>query len=181
MSDLMAQGRFSEAVHLGERARERHGELPRTDLYLATAQLFANDLETAGLTYRKHQDVELPLIIFLGVFPHTALGHIALAQGDPAAATVYLERGLRQDMDAVQRGRETWSFRYDAASIHALRGETDQALEWLGKAVEAGWRGWPFRDSPLFASLRGDPRYTRILEEVDRMVAEARVAAGVDR
>ena len=180
MNDLLAQGRFSEAVHLGERARERHGELPRTDLYLATARLFANDLGASELAYGKYQDVELPLIMFLGVFPNTALGHIALAQGDPTAANTYLERGLRQDMDAVQRGRETWSFLYDAASIHALRGETDQALEWLGEAVEAGWRGWPFRDSPLFASLRGDPRYARILEQVDRKVAEARIAAGVD-
>jgi len=55
---------------------------------------------------------------------------------------------------------------YNLACLNSLRGERSPALEWLRKAVEAGFRDrdWIRMDRDL-DSLRGDERYTRLLAD----------------
>ena len=57
---------------------------------------------------------------------------------------------------------------YVLAQIAAVEGNNDAAIEYLRKAVDAGWtRAWFGRIDPIMADLRKDARYMQILEELE--------------
>jgi serine/threonine-protein kinase len=96
--------------------------------------------------------------------------------GDPAliglAAFFYASRGQRERIDArfFRYQPETvfdgdWA--YWTAGTYALLGEREKALIWLRRAVKIGNHNYPwFQRDKNFNSLRGDPEYQRIMEEV---------------
>ena len=56
---------------------------------------------------------------------------------------------------------------YQIAEIHAWRGETDQAFEWLNRAYAQHDGGLAtLKFSPFIASLRRDPRYAALLKKM---------------
>ena len=66
--------------------------------------------------------------------------------------------------------------------IHAVRGETDQALRQLARSEQAGWRrGWRYyRDfDPNLASIRNEPEFKAVFADIERDMAQqrARLAA----
>ena len=53
------------------------------------------------------------------------------------------------------------------AVIHLGLGETDQAFEWLDKALEArDWQMVLLNVEPLFDGVRSDPRFAALVERV---------------
>jgi quercetin dioxygenase-like cupin family protein len=72
------------------------------------------------------------------------------------------EREARALMDeALARDPEAWQGAYNAACFEAISGRSDEALEWLRKAIEGGGpdvKGYADED-PDFGALRSDPRY----------------------
>jgi len=115
-----------------------------------------------------------------GAGAETYLAYLLLRTGRRGEAEALLEESLATDRRAADEGNEDWSVPYDTACVHALRGEKDEALRWLDKAVDAGWRGWPLGTrSPLLDSLRSDPRFQRIEAHLQELVAEMRRRAGL--
>jgi tetratricopeptide (TPR) repeat protein len=54
---------------------------------------------------------------------------------------------------------------YSLARVYASFDMQEQAFEWLGKALQLGFDDIRFvREDPVLAGLRGDPRFTRLLE-----------------
>jgi hypothetical protein len=86
--------------------------------------------------------------------------HVAFAllrRGDERGGRAIVEEALARDPDA-------WQGAYNAACFEALTGNTDEALEWLRKAVERGGqdiKGFADEDSD-FDALRADPRYAAL-------------------
>jgi tetratricopeptide (TPR) repeat protein len=57
---------------------------------------------------------------------------------------------------------------YNVACCHARLGEKDQALEWLQKALDLGFRSLrQIREDDDLSSLRGDPRFQKMVASVD--------------
>lgn len=77
--------------------------------------------------------------------------------GDRAAAFADLLRA-----DTIAPGDPEVSF--DTAVVYNHFGETDQALQWLGKAVSAGYSPSIARDYPFFDKMRSDPRFQKIFK-----------------
>jgi serine/threonine-protein kinase len=64
---------------------------------------------------------------------------------------------------ALQYGHGEKELLFTAAEVYNQLGETGIALEWLGKAVRAGYPVSKFRDFPTFGNLQQNPRYQELV------------------
>jgi TolB-like protein/tetratricopeptide (TPR) repeat protein len=98
--------------------------------------------------------------------------------GQTAAAAAAMEEILKANQKAIDDGVE-WAIPFvQNAAIHALRGESAAALDWLDRAYDAGWRD--ARTSaldPLLVSIRREPRFARFVSRIEADVAAMRARA----
>jgi len=101
------------------------------------------------------------------------------------AAFLYASRGQRDRIDPrILKARPAdvidGDLAYWTGGIHALLGEKEDALAWLRRAVAVGNHNYPwFQRDKNYDSLRGDPEYQRIMEEVRRHWEQYKRAFGV--
>lgn len=79
----------------------------------------------------------------------------------------------------VQQGNETYYPRIELAAMYSLRGNTQQAFEWLELAYATGARDYHALElDPLFEKLRADSHFKEITQlmarDVERMRERAR-------
>lgn len=68
----------------------------------------------------------------------------------------------------VERGFRVPASSYNVACCLALKNEADPAFTWLERAVQAGFAQVElYRNDPDISTLRGDPRYQRILRQLE--------------
>ncbi len=97
---------------------------------------------------------------------HMRLGSAHLGMGEVERAQSAFATGLDAYVQRVALGADEPFTRYYAAAIHALRGESDEALAHLEKsaaAVPAFVRARA-RIEPEWDALRSDPRFQRLVE-----------------
>ena len=87
-----------------------------------------------------------------------------------ALAMIYHALGRESDSDkalAVLKREHADGNAYQLAEIHAIRGETDQALNWLERAVNERDAGVTHaKVNPRFRPLYGDPRWSPLLTKI---------------
>jgi serine/threonine protein kinase/Flp pilus assembly protein TadD len=107
----------------------------------------------------------------------TYVAYLYARAGRHTEAKTLLKEALEADRQHLASGNEHWGVPLDMACAHALRGENDDALRWLAKAIEAGWRGFPSAGPDvLLASLRNDQRFLRLRVRLDGLLASLRRA-----
>jgi serine/threonine-protein kinase len=68
---------------------------------------------------------------------------------------------------------------YWLATAYALEGMTDEAFEWLARAIDLGNENRPWYEAnPEWAELRGDPRFAELMDRIARSQAQTRGAQG---
>jgi len=82
-------------------------------------------------------------------------------------ATGQIERGLEWAAKAVAIDENDTGILYNVACVHAQAGRADEAIDYLAKAVVAGFahKEWVSND-PDLEPLRDHPRYKALLEEM---------------
>ncbi|MEL7451692.1 MAG: tetratricopeptide repeat protein, partial [Pseudomonadota bacterium] len=87
---------------------------------------------------------------------------VLIANGELRQGEALVEEVLLQATAAAQSPEASWSDYWTMAACLALKGEADQAFEWLEKAAAAGRRFhlWDARDD-MFAPLRSDERFAK--------------------
>jgi adenylate cyclase len=83
----------------------------------------------------------------------------------------YHALGQQQKSDAALQEAKTKyaeNSPYQIALVHAYRGETDEAFEWLDRAYDARDSGlaWFLRTDPFLANVKSDPRYAALLRRM---------------
>jgi len=175
--------RDAEALQQARNAMKVLPGDPRLLYAVAVAELTIGDLP------RAQQLFEQVLSAFRGIRVsnrtagagvETHLAFVHLRAGRRGEAATLLEESFAADRREADSGNQDWSVPYDMACVHALKGEKNEAFRWLGKAVEAGWRGWPLgtRD-PLLDSLRSDPRFSAIETRLQMLISQMRKRAGL--
>lgn len=157
LSDQLYQGhRFAEAAESARRALHRSPESPSAIVNLAVTQLFLEDPEGA---LESVATIDIPFYaLFIDALAEFDLGRRAASD----SALAELSRNYA-DQRAVY-----------IAAIHAYRGEKDDAFQWLQRAIDERQRTLAMRTEPLFDSVRDDPRWQRVLEQLglsDQQVA----------
>ncbi len=89
----------------------------------------------------------------------------------PGLPLAYYALGQNQQSEAALReakAKYAETMPYQIATVHAYRGEIDQAFEWLDRAYDARDTGlaWYLKTDPLLANIRGDARYTALLRKM---------------
>ena len=90
---------------------------------------------------------------------------------DIGLAMIYHALGRKRDSDAalarvISNYGDLWP--HDVAQVYAYRGDLDESFKWLEKAYAERRYGLILvRDDPLFARVRGDPRYRVLLHKMN--------------
>jgi serine/threonine-protein kinase len=111
----------------------------------------------------------------------TLLGLVLHRRGELAGAAALWQEALAADNADLAKGYDNPDRPLEIAAIHAIRGETTAALDWLDRGYEAGWRDYRnTRRDPFFAGLRSDDRFRALLarmeSDVRTMERRARLA-----
>ena len=78
-----------------------------------------------------------------------------LGERDPA---------LKYLNQALAYGKSDKEILFSAALVYNRLGETGTALEWLSKALQAGYSLATVRESPDLDNLHGNPRYQALVQ-----------------
>ena len=117
----------------------------------------------------------------LPVTIRTLYAYQLLKRGETARASALLEESLAAARKALDAGSDGSEWPLEIAAIHAVRGERDEAVRWVEAAYRAGDRFFrELRRDPFMASLRADPGFTRIVQQMETDVAAIRKRVDVN-
>ncbi|MGB6034610.1 MAG: protein kinase [Bacteroidota bacterium] len=177
IGSLLDQGRTDDARGHAEKLLESLPDDYSAIGWAGDVAMFGGDYEKAEQYYSRlgGQSTRPDFFDVTALPPEIHLAHIYMSAGRTGEAEQILEQKSREALAALEEGDERARIRYEMAAINALRGEQAEALEWLQKAIESGWRKYSLahRD-PIFAGLVGDPRFDGMMQEVKKMVRESR-------
>jgi len=131
--------------------------------YAALAELFSGHYEKAQEYYQKigEQPIEL--------------GYIYWKAGRKDEAKKLFQGNLDRLHKRLEQGDESNDIGVSMAAIYAVQGNRNEALRWLQKAVDAGYRYYRYISRyPLLENIRDDERFKRIIDETKAKVAEMR-------
>lgn len=98
-------------------------------------------------------------------FSPIGLGQIRLLQGNRIEAEVYLSHAMFNLNAEIEQGSQSADLPYYIASIHAIRGNRTQALEWLQKAMDKKWVDHTMIEyGPYFLKYRTDSDFLKIVQ-----------------
>jgi len=163
---LYAQGRLREAEEALQEAQARGTAHVDLSLLRGEIALVQGDRALAARAFRAAAELR----------PHngyatTLVRLVESGQPDPGAWEARIG-ALQAAIAGGDRWPENW---LELALIHDVLGRREAAIGALGDAVAAGWRDREYlRGSPLYAGLRGDPGFARVIDEIARRVAAER-------
>ncbi len=113
-------------------------------------------------------------IIGWGYSPAINSAHLPLKSGDAGTAAVMLEDARRALAPALEDRYTAGGANYLLASISAIEGQTDEAMDLLEKAIASGWTShWYAPRDPNLESLWSEPRFQALIadlrSEMDRL------------
>lgn len=166
-------GRVEEAWTRARRAMARFPENRSLRMLASDVALSVDPAEARRLLepfFREAPDAES-----YNYYGRTYRTHYAYAlreTGDTARARSLIDQAIDHARNELDRGNESPFLLTELAALHALRGERESALEWLGRANERGF-AMPciVRYDPLLAGLRAEPRFQDVLRDMDRRLA----------
>ncbi len=178
---LAATGRVSEGIAALRSATEREPLFVYAWTDLGLLQMMGGDLAGAGTALARALEIDpenrlalrhLAVLRLLEGKPEAALA-VARRNAEPlwrvmGSALAYRDLGQEADsraaLDELVR-TQGHGAAYQIAEVHAWRGETDLALEWLEQAHAHRDLGLALevKGDPLLRKVRGDPRYAALL------------------
>jgi TolB-like protein/cytochrome c-type biogenesis protein CcmH/NrfG len=113
----------------------------------------------------------------LGYWHHNEvlIGLSLLQFGQQEEAEHLLLPVIEAYQERVEKGQRDWGLEWDLASIHAVRGERKEAMDWFERAYEAGFRfvRWAPVD-PAFDAFRDDARYLNVMARMEADIERMR-------
>ncbi len=171
---LLALGRYQQAL---EQSRKYLSAAPgryTALFYAGYAALFSNKLEPAKQYFQKTIELYSTRNMFF-LCNTTLLGYIYWKKGDKGEARKLLEQSFNFDRNALEQGVEHLGIPLDLATVHAIRGNKEEALKWLQKVIDIGWLEFPgYLIDSLWENLHSDKRFKKMIAEANAKVFKIR-------
>jgi len=98
--------------------------------------------------------------------PRARLAWFLLKRGDRAGAEKMLADAERQATEHWRAGIESGALAVELAAIMSMRGDADQAVTWMQRAFELGWREWIDNADPMLAPAASNPRFQAVVKQI---------------
>jgi TolB-like protein/Tfp pilus assembly protein PilF len=177
----LAFGEYDKAIAHSQSYLSKIPDYPYAIRYAALAELFSGHDEKAREYYLRYfqksgrAPIELPYLNLRGGDPSVELGYLYWKTGRKDEARELFQGILDRLQKRLEQGDESSGIRFYTAAIYAVRGNKEEALKWLQKAVDAGWLYYRYLSRhPLFENVRDDDRFKRIGDDIKAKVAEIR-------
>jgi eukaryotic-like serine/threonine-protein kinase len=160
-----------------QRARQLFERFPNSLEAAEVLFLLRSDDAGAALEslYRRAPDQRFGLIVRT---VRTTYAYTLWDAGLRERAEVLFDESVAFSVQALAEGDEGFGFPYELASIAAVRGRADEALDLLEQAYGAGLRWAMLLElDPMLDTLREEPRFVDLLARMHRDVATMRAAA----
>jgi len=72
----------------------------------------------------------------------------------------------RQATEHWRAGIESGALAVELAAIMSMRGDADQAVTWMQRAFELGWREWIDNADPMLAPAASNPRFQAVVKQI---------------
>jgi serine/threonine protein kinase/Flp pilus assembly protein TadD len=164
------KGQYDEAFGYGQRILSLDSK-DLTGLILAgDAQIFSGNLVKAREYYEQALSIDSTRWNF-----YTNLGYLLWKSGQTVRAQKMFNEGLKRALKEIEKGNEWWDPPFHIAAVNAITGRKAEALEWLQRAIDAGWRfsSLGLKD-PLLENLRNDDQFKQMMDQVKSKVDEMR-------
>ena len=110
-----------------------------------------------------------------GYMPAVHLARLYMMTSSNGQGTALLEQAEQHVLQVEKESPGIPGAHYVRASIYAVRGNDQDALESLQQATHAGWtRPWFLERDPIFAAYHGEPEYQSILIRMRMHIAAER-------
>jgi DNA-binding SARP family transcriptional activator/TolB-like protein len=183
---LSAMGRHEEAMQHAQRARTLDPTAPIIQTWIGLRYYFAGKYDEAIAEYAKAVELDrefAPAHWHQGwAYEQTGRFKEGIASAERALASdpqnllyltslahAYAKAGMKTEARALlarlaEASKQRHASAYHTAVVYAALGQTDAALDWLDRAYDekSPWIGY-LRVDPRVASLRGDPRFDRLV------------------
>jgi non-specific serine/threonine protein kinase/serine/threonine-protein kinase len=163
--------RFARALAIGERALgPDHPNLIWTLGPYALLMLNRGDAEGAHATLERALQIAEKAygpshVSVAGTVEMFGFHYYQKGEYDEALRWYRRALGIREEIFGAGHPATGWNL-YDQSCILALNGEPEAALATLRRALEVGWANARIFEDDDFDSLKGDPEFDAILEEV---------------
>lgn len=163
----IGQGRSDEAIKLVPKVLEIDKEDPRVLEKAALISHYAGDKERARLFYQMSIDKNDSYKDDPNTLSPLGLGQLLLEEGRRVDADVYLTHFMNMMQQEIDNGSESYEPRIFISAVYAIRGNRALSLEWLQKAVDAGWMDhMQVTQGPFFKTYRNDTEFGRYIQQV---------------
>jgi tetratricopeptide (TPR) repeat protein len=168
-------GDFEVAVRLAEQIVRDTPDHAYAMVGAASMVYMARDFERA--TKWAREALRLEPGNSLGYWHHNEvlIGLSLLESGQRDEAEHLLLPVIETYEKRIEKGQRDWGLEWDLASIHAARGEREEAMHWFERAYDAGFRfvRWVPVD-PAFDDFRDDPRYQYVMARMEADIERMR-------
>ena len=149
--------RLDQGIAALERSVAIDAENPDATIYLANSFLLKGDQSEAERYLKKTLDITPH-----NTYAHNNLGFIYKSQRRFDEAAEHFK-------EAIRIGTDSYLPYFNLASVYALKGDTENALKWLerGRRYMSKEVVESIRGHADFDSIRGDPRFDKILNSDD--------------
>jgi TolB-like protein/cytochrome c-type biogenesis protein CcmH/NrfG len=174
----VTQGRINEALALVPRVAEISDKDSRVLEAAGLIAHFAGDVTNAKKYFQLSIDNNPNYKEDIFTFSPIGLGQILLQEGNKVEADVYLSRAMENSLNEISNGSKSFEPRFSIASIYAIRGNKEQSLIWLQKAIDLNWIDHAkIVHGPYFVKFRTDPDFMKKVEFVRKKTIEMREKA----
>ena len=177
----VTQGRKQEALKLIPRVLAIDKTDPRIWETAGLIAHFAGDLTNAKKYFQLSIDNNTNYKSDRNTVSPIGLGQLLLQEGNHVEAEVYLSHAMENNLYEIANGSKSFEPPFYIAGIYAIRGNKEQSLAWLQKAIDLNWIDYAkIVHGPYFVKFKTDPDFIRKINYVRRKTTDMLAQAKTD-